>query len=66
MEEVLNFLLSVFGFPLTILSQIEFFGTNLLQFSISLLVIGVMLPIVLALGKSVLRGTNPSDSKGGK
>ena len=66
MEQVLGFLLTVFIIPFELMSQIEFLGTNLFQFSVSLLVIGVMLPIVISLGKSILVGTNKSDVSGGK
>lgn len=66
MEQVFSFLLTVFQTVFSLMAQFEFMGTNLFEFSISLLVIGVMLPIIISLGKSVLVGTNRSDVNEGR
>lgn len=66
MEQVFTFLLTVFATVFNLMAQFEFMGTNLFEFSISLLVIGVMLPIIISLGKSILVGTNRSDVNEGR
>lgn len=64
MSKVFNMLLNLFEDIFSLMEQFTFMGTNLLQFSVGLLVIGVMLPVVLALGKSVLVGTNGAYKNG--
>lgn len=52
LRSVLDFLLTVFKFEFDFMRSIEFFGTNLLSFTINIFLLGIALPIIFTLVRS--------------
>ncbi|MBQ3136096.1 MAG: hypothetical protein IJB74_01305 [Clostridia bacterium] len=52
LQSVLNLILQVFEYSFDFMRGIEFFGTNLLNFTVTIFLLGVVIPIVFTLVRS--------------
>lgn len=64
MGPVINFVVERIGWVFTQLQNIEFLGTNMLAFWLTLSVIGVMLPILFTIAKGTTYKVGKGEIKG--
>lgn len=57
MSDILNLIIGIIERCFEIMEDIEFLGTNLLKFNLTLLLIGITLPILITLVKTASNNT---------